>query len=88
MNNCPIHGTPMRDGTYGPYCATPTRKSPDGTKVLEWCQAGKNNQTVQSGQEVKPTRDEMLGKAVANMNNKLDILTDLVKELLATRVQN
>lgn len=32
-----------------------------------------------------PNRDELIGKVLANMNTKLDTLTELVKELLSTR---
>lgn len=33
----------------------------------------------------KPERAELIGKVLANMNTKIDLLTELVKELLSTR---
>ena len=37
---CEIHQKEMKEGKFGPYCATPVRKSDDGQTVLEWCQFG------------------------------------------------
>ena len=65
----------MRTNARGTYCPTPVRKDENGN-VLEWCQFGK----TESGTQVVPQREELIGKVLANMSVKLDRILEILEK--------
>ena len=74
MPICPTHEKEMRQNSKGYFCPTPTKKSPDGKTVLEWCQ-------YKPPRESTPERQELEGKVLASINNKMDKLIEMVSRL-------
>ena len=72
---CETHKTEMREGKYGPYCATPVRKSDDGTQVLEWCQFG---------QKPKSAKSNAQSEALVTIIKKLDTIQQMLASIGGT----
>ena len=66
----------MKEGKYGPYCATPVRKSDDGTKVLEWCQFG---------QKPKSAKTSAQSDALVTIIKKLDTIQQMLASIGGTQ---
>ena len=71
---CEVHDKEMKQNSKGWYCATPTKRTPDGKTVLEWC-------TWKPSKEATPERQELEGRVLASMNLKLDKIMETLEFL-------
>lgn len=74
---CEIHQKEMKEGKFGPYCATPVRKSDDGQTVLEWCQFGQKPKSAKSNAQ----SDALVTiiKKLDGIETRLDGMADYLK---------
>ena len=63
----------MKEGKFGPYCATPVRKSEDGQTVLEWCQFGQKPKSAKSNAQSEAL--VTIIKTLARIEAKIDAIT-------------